>query len=899
MSLSADDWKRLEPILDHALELEASPRSEYLDRVCGTDDSLRATLDRLLDAALAGSSPLSRPLGAVAAGVLASAGASPAAGVGMRIGPYRTLSIVGRGGMGVVYLAERADEQFTQRVALKVVRFEDQDSATLRRRFMEERQILALLEHPGIARLIDGGVMDDGAPWLAMEFVDGAPLLDYCTRQRLSVRERIALLIDICDTVDYAHRRLVVHRDLKPSNVMVTADGKVKLLDFGIAKLLETGREAGETFTGVRMQPFTPDYASPEQLLGQPVSTASDAYALGVMCYELLAGQRPFRIGDQPVAAWAASVSERVAPPPSSVSGTPREVAGDLDLIVLKALRREPDRRYASAAELARELRRYLGGLPIEARPDSLGYRTSKFVKRNTIPVAAAAVVALSLVGGIVGVTRQSRATAAEARKATAVKDFLIDVFQEADPERNKGADATVSEVLARGTQRVDSALEAEPATRLEMRAVLGEVYAKLGLYAQADSSYAQAVGLARQIHGPNSAEYMTLVTARVVPNSQLGNFAAADSILQDAVRVLASLGPAYDTLRVESLVQLGVAKRRLGKLADARAATVEALGILRRLEPPRLKEVGATLAYLANIEMEAGDRVSADTLTQEMLEAYDRSVPPDSPERVVAVQMRAVALANMGAIDSALVLEEEAVRQFRKIHPKGHQNLAIALNNLSVDQLRKGDTASAALNTGEAYGMLIGLMGPASPVAARLGAGWARMLAVMGQPDSGEHVARAAISAMERKMGRKHADVARALNALGFVQQRAGRIDKALESYREAVAILDATLPPGHKTTAMSRLGLGRALVAAGRTRDAEPVLRAAVAANRKALAERDPDLAYSLYALGGALKAQGKAEEATTLLQEAAAKFDQHASLRGIAAQAREMAVKGTGKR
>ncbi|MBK5187882.1 MAG: serine/threonine protein kinase, partial [Gemmatimonadaceae bacterium] len=351
-------WERIEPILDSALELPPYSWPAYLDTACGADKALRAAVERLLasagdteatEASVAGAVAWAQPM------LVERELAAPS-----RIGPYVIDHVLGRGGMGSVYLAARDDATPASPVALKVMRSGlDQDHVLLRR-FTEERQILATLEHPGVARLLEGGVTADGHPWFAMEFVDGMPLNRYAETHALSLNDRLRLFLQIVDAVSYAHRNLIVHRDLKPSNILVTTDGKIKLLDFGIAKLLAPSVASDAPITRTGFQPFTPEYASPEQVLGEPVTTAADVYALGVVLYELLTGERPLHLARSHPAEWARIVREAEPKPPSAVVADGRALRGDLDTIALMALRREPDRRYASADRLGDDVRRHL-----------------------------------------------------------------------------------------------------------------------------------------------------------------------------------------------------------------------------------------------------------------------------------------------------------------------------------------------------------------------------------------------------------------------------------------------------------------------------------------------------------------------------------------------------------
>jgi tetratricopeptide (TPR) repeat protein/predicted Ser/Thr protein kinase len=412
--MTTEEWGAVKDILNEVLECPPTERSAYLDKACAGNPSLRRQVEALVEADGKTWSLLEAP--AAAASSLTSAGRAPAAGD--RIGAYEILKEIGHGGMGIVYLARRADEQFERTVAIKVARAGFAGDS-LTRRFRSERQIVANLDHPNIARLLDGGATSDGRPYLVMEYVEGEALTQWCDARGLGIRERLEIFLEVCAAVQYAHQHLVVHRDLKPANILVTEQGTVKLLDFGIAKLVDPDLAESAERTGTLFRLLTPDYASPEQIRGEPISTASDVYALGVVLYELLTRERPYRLTGVSPAEMLWIVCEKEPVKPSAVVKADRanELAGDLDTIVLTALRKEPSRRFASANALAQDIRRYLSGLPVEARADTFGYRAGKFVKRHRAGVAAAALIAVALAGGLVMTLLEARrARAAETR---------------------------------------------------------------------------------------------------------------------------------------------------------------------------------------------------------------------------------------------------------------------------------------------------------------------------------------------------------------------------------------------------------------------------------------------------------------------------------------------------
>jgi eukaryotic-like serine/threonine-protein kinase len=450
----------------------------------------------------------------------------------LRIGPYRALKELGRGGMGRVYLAARADEQYQKRVAIKVIKAEvDRDEVVSR--FRRERQILASLDHPNISRFLDGGATEDGRPYVVMEYVEGRAIDQYCDRESLSIPERLKLFRQLCSAVEYAHRNLIVHRDIKPGNILVTADGVPKLLDFGIAKLVNPGLSGdGGTMTGLAM---TPEYASPEQARGEPVTTISDVYSLGVLLYLLLTGHLPYRLKTRQTLDVLRAVCEAEPEKPSTAVGRTedtggqaltaeevsrtreaspeqlrRRLSGDLDTILLMALRKEPARRYPSVEALSEDLRRYLEGLPIKARKATFSYRTGKFLRRNWAGASGVAMVILLIVGFAVSTLVQSRQLRTERNKASRVSSFLVDLFKVSNPSEARGNTVTAREILDKGAARIRRELKEEPEERATLMDTMGTVYDELGLYDEAEGLLRESLEIRTRVLGNENPDVAT-----------------------------------------------------------------------------------------------------------------------------------------------------------------------------------------------------------------------------------------------------------------------------------------------------------------------------------------------------------------------------------------------------
>jgi serine/threonine-protein kinase len=495
--MNQERWQQIKEAFDRALAMGAPEREAYFNQLAHDDGELHDQVRRLIDADADPASLLKGEVLHAVGGALESlGGASPADPLlGTTVGPYRLNRLLGEGGMGAVYAGERVEGEFEQHVALKLIRH-GLATPEITERFRAERQILARLTHTNIAHLLDGGVTEDRRPWFALEYIEGRTIMQWAEEQRLGIEDRVWLFLTVCDAVQFAHRNLVVHRDLKPSNILVSEAGVVKLVDFGIAKLLDDAQDPGMTRTGSRA--MTPTYASPEQVRGEPVTTATDIYGLGLILYELITGRRPFGSDLTSQDLEHAILTEDPARP-STVSGgsgptgqleLKGSVAGDLDNICLMALRKDPDRRYGSVSELAEDIRRFLTGHPVLARGDSVSYRLRKLVQRNraTAAATAAAIVAITgTVGFYTGRLQEQRDLAQlEARRSTEVVEFLTGLFGQASPSETLGESVTVQELLERGAATAQRELASVPDVRATMLGAIGKVYTAMRLDDQA-----------------------------------------------------------------------------------------------------------------------------------------------------------------------------------------------------------------------------------------------------------------------------------------------------------------------------------------------------------------------------------------------------------------------------
>ncbi|WP_165371521.1 serine/threonine-protein kinase [Pseudolysobacter antarcticus] len=516
--MQRERWQRLEQLFAQARMLAAEQRAAWLSRACGDDVGLCGEVEELLRA--------DTQLGVLDAPPFAAHGGeraefAPSLATGTRVGAWRVETLIGRGGAGEVYAVTRAEVAFTQRAAMKLLRFEAIGELA---RFDVERRILARLDHPGISRLLDGGIAADGRPYTVMEYVEGVSLIDHCAARHASLRERLNLLMQVCDAVAYAHRNLVVHRDLKPSNTLVDVEGKVKLLDFGIAKLLDVGATKDSADMIPTLAPFTPEYAAPEQLSGETVTTATDVYALGVLLFELLTGERPLRSRGLPAAQVLALLDERVAPPSSRVAREktdaplpPGLLTGDLDAIVAKCLRPEPAQRYASVNDLKRDLQRHLAREPVLAREGARLYVIGRLLRRYRFGVAATVMLILALAAGLAGTLWQAHIASTNARTSSAVQTFMTDLFRansskQKDPVKARAT--TARELLDIGAKKIDGEMSDAPFAKLDVLKLLGDLYAELALRKEEIPLRRQVVELTRRLYGADSAQLVVALGA-------------------------------------------------------------------------------------------------------------------------------------------------------------------------------------------------------------------------------------------------------------------------------------------------------------------------------------------------------------------------------------------------
>ena len=713
-----------------------------------------------------------------------------------------------------MYLAERADAQFEQQVAIKVVH-----GGTLSRavqsRLKMERQILAQLDHPNIAHLIDGGSLPDGSAYIVMEYVDGAPIDEYCDAHSLDIRARLKLFQSVCAAVHYAHQNLIVHRDLKPSNILVTSGGTPKLLDFGIAKLLDERQAGSHTLavTHADIRIMTPDHASPEQVRGQAITTSSDVYVLGVLLYKLLAGTSPFVISSMRLAEIERAICEKDPLPASQVVQTDesessqflaaarstnarklrRILQGDLDNIVAMAMRKEPERRYGSAQELVGDIQRYLDGLPVIARRDTLSYRATKFLKRHWLPVGAGISAALMIVAFAITTYEQSRRISAESNRvvqqreraenerarAEEVSTFLVDLFKLTDPQENRGNQVTARELLDSGAKRLQAGLQDQPNTKAALLSTVGAVYDSLGQFQVAEPILDESLRL--QGAGDDTSRLNTLLElgrARM----GAGNLSGAEAPLQEALHLAQIRFGAGSPQSAHVLWGLGILRFEQGRLSESKDLYQRALGLMESAKTPQT-DASQVLDDLASVYMREQQWALAKEAYERALEIDRRVLGDDHPRLVVYLSNLATAVQNMGDLKRAETLFRDAIERNRRAYGDNHPDGVAAKENYALLLQREGRLTEAEPLLRQALAAKLTLYGP-------------------------DHY----------KVGYSHVSLALLLHDKGDL---AG----SESEFRQALAVYDKSLPPNHQYRASLLMHFARLLVDRNKPEQALPM--------------------------------------------------------------------------
>ncbi|MFO7800601.1 MAG: tetratricopeptide repeat protein [Rhodohalobacter sp.] len=769
------------------------------------------------------------------------------------VGRYKLLKQIGRGGMGNVYLAERSDGLFERKTAIKFVRTE-LNNREVKKRFNREKKIQASLDHPSIARLYDASTDEHGVPFLVMEYVDGQPITTYSDENNLSVRQRVELFISVCKAVQYAHQNLIIHRDLKPSNILINPEGECKLLDFGIAKLLDQEGDLPE-LTQTGQQYFSMKYAAPEQIQNRPVNTLTDVYSLGVLLYELLVGSLPYSITEKTTyGEFERKICVDPVSKPSSVvrksKDLYKQLQGDLDNIVLKALEKSPERRYRSAEALADDLKRYQDNLPVSARPAGIIYRSRKFIQRNKKISSFAAVLLITVLSGLYYHTTeiskerdiakiQRDLAELEASKTARVSEFVVGLFEQSDPYSSSGKELTVGSLLAQGRDRIET-LDEAPLVQAEMYMVLARVYRSLAEHETAHKLSGQALNLLKEQASPDTVSLASAWTMRSYTLSSLGRYGEAEEAHRQALELTS---PENKPLLAERLNNLGLALFSLGRLCESQELLEEALN-LRKAELPESAELAASLNNLALVLAAQDQLEEAEPLYKASLEMRRSVLGNEHPTTTYSMTNLATLLDQMNRLEEAETNYREALRMRRNIFGDDHPAVASVLYQIGWLQSRRGELDQARSHLEEALEIRSRVLGSDHPSTAVILNAAAVVARDMGELDQAEEWLDRTLSIYRSVFGDSHHDIALVLANMGQTKHLKGDFAEAERLLLEALEMNRLELGMEHRHVADNLRSLAELELSKGNSEQAtDYVISASEVLDALELDEQHPD--------------------------------------------------------
>ncbi|MCG2589642.1 serine/threonine-protein kinase [Rhodohalobacter sulfatireducens] len=830
--MNSQQWDDIQDLFHQCIELSLDEQKIFLDNLKEKKPQISAELKKLLDAHHMSGTFLEDE-------ILEEEFISE----GDRVGPWRIIREIGRGGMSSVFLATRADGQFEREVAIKFLHGLI-PGQSMHKRLQQEQKILARLQHKNIAQLFDAGLTDEGRPYFILEYIQGKPITEWCNEKHLSFEERLQLFVQVCRAVQFAHQLLIVHRDLKPNNILVDNHGTVKLLDFGIAKILEDEPQEGAPVTKTGLFLMTPEYASPEQVHGGAITTATDVHALGLILYELLTGRLPYDISDKTPIEIGSIISETTPAKPSSVvikissetiklgsinkAQHKRQLRGDLDTIVLKSIRKEPERRYGSADQLLQDIRCYQKNEPISARPESAGYLTKKFIQRNRTVVFALSVIGIILVGTAIFSLNQARITEIERQKTEQVNAFLQEMLASPNPYQD-GLEVKVIDILDRTADRIDIELSNQPAVEASVRHTLGVTYRELGDIDKADFQLSQSLALMNTLFSPPNAE-MSEVQVEMAKTEQMqGNYQTADSLLNLALTADLELFGRESTTIAARLGELGSLQWEMGNFDEAEALLRESLELEQKLRSPDHEQIASSMGNLATLLSDQGYDEEALELYREELKIYRANYEDDRhPAIPQVISHIGIILDDQEKYEEALADHQKALELFRELKGEDHPDVVYAMNNLASVMTKMGNVEEALAMQVDAAALYRDIFGPDHP-----------------------------------NLGIQY-------NNIAFTKRNMGDLEGAKESYSQAIETWQAGLPPGHPFLAYGYHNLASVLQSQNRPGEALPYFRDAYEIRTEHLSPENPERAMTTSMLGECLASLGKIAEAEPLLIE-----------------------------
>jgi len=911
VTTNSERWRRVEALFDAVSALPEDQRQAWLDESCKDDPSLKAEVLELL-----------RFDGEATGGVRASvqaaadelAAQTATAFIGDRIGAYRVREKIADGGMGTVFLADRDDGSFEQTVAIKVLS-RHLAGADATARFVEERNILASLEHPNIARLIDGGMLDDGTPYIVMEYVDGVTIDTWCRDNKLGIAAIIELILQICDAVRFAHRKLVIHRDIKPGNILIDREGVPKLLDFGIAKLLDSETEADRELTRADRRILTPLYASPEQIEGLPVTTAVDVYGLGLLLYRLFTGRLPYvATGNRPQDIEQAILSSPTTLPSAAVSDTVgsqrRALRGDLDTILLMALRKEPERRYESVAAFAEDLDRYLKKLPIRARKDSFAYTAGKFAQRHRLPLAIAAALVAVAVGLTAYYTQKLRAERETAEETAA---FLAGLFEARDPYQRNTGSVTIENLLESGVAKLDDNRSLSPVVRGRLLKTIARVYNNLGNVDEADAMASEALALLEQSRPPNHDDIASALSVLALVRRAQGNYEEATELAERMLRINERNHGKNSMPVAEAAHQLSTLAYYLGD-HDAMGRWAErSFTIRRQLLDKNDARMAAGTGNLGLYYWITGDLARARDYYQQTAGILDSQAERNDAQYATVLHNLGLLQIDLGETSAAIDSYERSIELRRAASGPADPRIPLTLYSLAFAYERLGDFVKADALYREMLPLQVAVAGRRTDRVAYALTGHGMLLERMGEIDAAREMLEEADSIYDEVLDARHPDHAatkvglaylamhendfgragslldevlsirsdaygaenvrtvRTHTAIGRMYFAKGDYAKARESLQRAIDIMTAKGEADHVLVAEALDWLGKTEMAAGNAAAAADALRSALAIYRTQMSEDHPDAVESRLALAGALDSLGQSEEAAQIREAA----------------------------